>query len=71
MSKVNDIIDALQLTLDITNTTFAEPTVAWLLGELQKEKPAYVLHALERCRREVRGPLSAKDIFDRIPRLAL
>lgn len=70
--NMNDqIIDSLKLTLDITSTSFSEVTIEWLLEELKKEKPIGVLRALEKCRREVKGPLSAKDIFDRIPRVAL
>lgn len=63
----NSIIDALAVTVELTGTDLSQGARKAMVAELERYDPGAVVHALERCRRELRGRLSLSDILDRLP----
>lgn len=60
------LIDAMAVTLELTNTTLSDPAVQLMLADLVAFPEVQVLAALRRCCREVKSRLTLADILQRI-----
>ena len=60
-------LEALRVTLELTGANLSGASMEWLIAELSRYPTASILHALERCNREVKGRVSPVDILSRFP----
>lgn len=61
-----DIVRAVAVCAELTGTQLSEPAMRAFALDLSEHPKVAVLHALERCRRELRGRLTLADVLMRI-----
>ena len=61
-----DLIQKIAVTFELCGTTLSAPAKAQVVDDLEKYPDEILSVALDRCRNEVKGRLSPKDIHDRI-----
>jgi hypothetical protein len=61
-----DLIKAVAVTAELCGRTFTEAAAEVFVADLAAYPEASVLHALSRCRKEVRGVLTTQDVISRI-----
>ncbi len=66
MKASADLIKALGVTLELTNTQLSDPAVKVMLADLSSYPEAQVTAALKRCCRELKGRLTLADILSRL-----
>lgn len=60
------LIQALTVTLEVTNTDLSDGAIKVMLADLVNYPEPQVLGALKRCTREVKGRLTLADVLQRI-----
>jgi hypothetical protein len=60
------IVKALAVTLELTNTRLSEPAMEAMAEHLSQYPAAQILSALARCQTECRRPIYLADVLDRI-----
>lgn len=64
--KESDLIKALAVTAELCGATFSEAAARVFVDDLKGLDPRALVAAFQRCRREVRGRLTVKDVLDRL-----
>lgn len=61
------LIRAIQATIELVGAPMSEAAAELFVDDVSGYPEAQVLHALARCRKEVRGRLTVRDVIDRLP----
>jgi len=67
MASYNDMVKALAVTTELTNTDLSQGAREIMASELEQFDSDAVIYALNRCRRELKGRMSLSDILERMP----
>lgn len=63
---MNELLQAIAVTAELTGTQLSEPAARVFLSDLSKYPLQQVLGALVRCRKELKGRLTLADVISRL-----